>query len=173
MKKKTPRGEPMRFVMGRALPYEGDDCLCWPYSRNNQGYPEIRIEGKTRLASRYICALAHGDPPTEKHHAAHSCGNGHLGCVNPSHLRWATVSENLMDRVSHGTSNRGSQHPLAKLTEEQVREIIGLRGKLYRREIAAAFGISARTVECIHTGRSWSWMTAKTKHHSTSRRSRQ
>src|ERR1700733_11089893 len=39
-------------------------------------------------------------------------------------LRWGTHSENQMDRVEHGTSNRGSRHPLSKLTEEHALKIV-------------------------------------------------
>jgi len=83
------------------LPYDGDDCLAWPYATDQDGYGLGEIDGKVRRAHRYICALAHGEPPTPKHEAAHSCGNGHLGCVNPGHLRWATCLENQRERWEH------------------------------------------------------------------------
>lgn len=83
------------------LPYDGDDCLPWPYARDKDGYGIATIDGKARRAHRYICLLSYGEPPTPKHETAHSCGNGHLGCVNPRHLRWATCLENQRERWVH------------------------------------------------------------------------
>lgn len=83
------------------LPYDGDDCLKWPYATDKDGYGLGELGGKIRRAHRYVCTLVNGDPPTPKHEAAHSCGNGHLGCVNPRHLRWATTLENQRERWRH------------------------------------------------------------------------
>lgn len=82
---------------------KGDDCLIWPFGAPSCGYGQVRVNGADIVASRYMCALAHGNPPTPRHEAAHSCGNGHLGCMNPKHLRWATRSQNNLDRKIHET----------------------------------------------------------------------
>lgn len=89
----------MRFVKETALPFEGNECLEWPYSGNNWGYGQLTVAGRLVVASRFVCEIAHGDPPTPEYQAAHSCGNGHLGCVNPQHLRWATPKENSADKI--------------------------------------------------------------------------
>lgn len=90
--------------------FSGSECLTWPFYRKNNGYGEATLDGKKSVASRVMCILAHGEPPTPKHEAAHSCGKGHEGCVNPNHLRWATASENQLEREAHGTSNAGDRH---------------------------------------------------------------
>lgn len=33
-----------------------------------------------------MCELVYGKPPMPKHQAAHNCGKGNLGCINPKHL---------------------------------------------------------------------------------------
>jgi len=66
--------------------YDGEECLIWPFSGNHQGYGHLGYFGKVVKAHRLMCILAHGEPPTPEHHAAHSCGRGHLGCVHPGHL---------------------------------------------------------------------------------------
>lgn len=83
--------------------HKGSDCLFLPRSR--PGVAEtIRFNFKTIIAARAMCILTNGLPPTPKHQAIHSCGNGHLSCVNPAHLRWGTAAENREDAIRHGRS---------------------------------------------------------------------
>lgn len=155
---RTARGELMRFIHDVAVRYEGADCLSWPFGKNENGYGIVMVSGRHAKASRYICSLVKGNPPTPEHEAAHSCGKGHLGCVNPNHLEWKTTSQNQMDRVSHGTSNRGERHYRSKITEAEVLEIRHLRGIKKQREIAEMFGVSNKFVCDIQTGKSWAWL---------------
>ena len=98
-------GEGPRFYQDVVLPYaDKDSCLAWPFGRTSKGYGKIWVDGKTHLVSRLACAHAHGEAPTLTHEAAHSCGKGHEGCVNPHHLRWATRTENFADKIIHGTN---------------------------------------------------------------------
>lgn len=106
---KAMRGDPALFLTSVAAAYDGDDCLPWPYSRNENGYGTLYApKGETTVASRAVCELVHGPAPSDTHMAAHSCGKGHEGCVNPKHLRWATPLENSADKVIHGTASRKS-----------------------------------------------------------------
>ena len=100
----APKGEPNRFLNDVVLPYRGDECLAWPYSCDGGGYGHIANRGKVH---RIVCAKINGKCPGDEYQAAHSCGNGHLGCVNPNHLTWKTRHENQADRLIHGTHNRG------------------------------------------------------------------
>lgn len=110
-RKPKHRGLFMSEWVRAILPYDGDDCLTWPYATDKDGYGLGELGGKIRRAHRYICMLAHGAPPTQRHQAAHSCGKGHLGCVNPRHLRWATNSENQLDRWAHARANDSESLP--------------------------------------------------------------
>jgi len=155
----TPPGEVQEFFHNKVLTYEGDQCFLWPYSRTVFGYAQIRANGTSVAAHRIVCEVVHGEPPTEFHVAAHSCGKGHLGCVSPKHLRWATQSENQLDRVEHDTHQRGDRHPMAKLREKSVKEIKRLlAAKVPRREIAGRFGVTASAIQSIYSGRTWSWV---------------
>lgn len=144
--KSIMHGEPMRFVRDVVLKHDSDECLIWPYYRNADGYGQVRYEGRDRGAHRVSCILAHGEPPTSEHEAAHSCGNGHLGCVSPGHLRWATMLENEQDKLSHGRLATGSAHHCAKLTDSDVATIKSLKGKIPQADIASMFGVSVKTV---------------------------
>lgn len=149
--------EPMRFVEDVALRHSSAECLIWPHAKSN-GYGGVYIDGKRIGAHRYICERIHGPPPTNSHQAAHSCGGGKFGCVNPNHLEWKTQKENEADKLSHGTSNRGEKCGTSKLTEYQVREILALRGSKPQSYIANEYGVSRGAVSSIFHGRSWSWL---------------
>lgn len=129
--------------------HKSDDCLIWPYWRDKHGYGP----------SRKMCIAAHGEPTGERDQAAHSCGNGHKGCMNPNHLYWATRKENSQEMARHGRSRRGQKNPFVKLTEKQVIEIQGLIGKKSAIAIAEQYKISRRTIYDIKSGKSWSWLT--------------
>jgi len=151
---KTQNGTLLRW-MRRHLNHEGEGCLPWPFAVNHRGYGAVYFRGRTRIASRVMCILAHGEPPSEDHQAAHSCGKGHEGCVHPGHLSWATQTENMADQLEHGTRARGVTHGMRKLSPEQVRAIRSQAGKQRHKDIAAKFGINRRTVGHILSGERW------------------
>lgn len=134
--------------------HQGDECVTWPMSQDGRGYGVCAFEGCSYKAHRLMCVLAHGEPPTPKHQAAHSCGNGHLRCVNPRHLSWKTMTENAADMVAHGTArfDRGRRY---RLTVEQVQEILALKGKMTQRAIAAMYGVKDKQISKIHLGQCW------------------
>ncbi len=108
---------------------------------------------------RVMCLEVKGSPPEGKPEAAHSCGNGGGGCFNPNHLYWASKAENYRDRVTHGVSQRGPRHGMAKLTEGDVREIRNLcAGGVLQRAVAARFNIARPTVSTIVQRRNWQWV---------------
>lgn len=85
------------------LEYPHDYCLIWPFCTDGRvGRGLMGVNGKRGWAHRFMCELAHGPAPEGKPQAAHSCGNGHKGCVNPRHLSWKNNSENQLDRSRHG-----------------------------------------------------------------------
>lgn len=150
-------GEPQEFYRDVVLQYEGDECLIWPYGRS-KGYGQMSVDGKPVIVSRLVCQEENGPPPTPKHQAAHSCGKGNLGCVARKHLRWATHTENMEDKLLHGTQRRGEMNHYAKLTDEQAREILSLRGEVPKAVLARRFGVSPTAVSLIHRGQRWSWL---------------
>ena len=154
---RTEPGAALKFAKYAAR-YQGEDCLIWPFARGGNG--EARLHRRTpnkeeRGACRYICILVHGLPPTPSHQAAHSCGKGHLGCVNGGHLRWTTPAENQADRHEHGTAHLGESHPNAKLTDEKVRFIRRMAPHLPQRVVGEMVGVSQACVSDVVTGRAW------------------
>lgn len=115
------------------LSYPHDDwCLIWPFSRT-RGYGQFGYLGKGYYAHRYMCELVHGAAPSPEHQAAHSCGNGVEGCVNPKHLSWKTQSENQLDCRQHGTQAKSYDGISGRLSAEQAHQI--------RRQLSNCFGV--------------------------------
>lgn len=151
---RTGDGVPLRFF-NDSMSNDTDDCIEWPFGTNKTGYAKIWVDGKFCMPTRMACELVYGPPPTDKHQAAHSCGNGHLGCINPKHLRWATPKENSADKYIHGTMRFGESNGSAKLTTAQVHEIRQLRGKMPQHKIGEIYGVAQSTVGRIHRGITW------------------
>lgn len=149
----TDQGAPVRWIIAH-LHYSGDDCIEWPFAKA-RGYGIISFKGRMRVASNYMCELINGPPPAPGMDCAHSCGNGQKGCTNPNHLRWATRSENLMERRVHDTALVGSRSPLSKLTECQVMEIRALKGAQRSDDIAERFGVSRSMVYKLWNRQAW------------------
>lgn len=154
--RKSPNGELMKWIKDN-VDFGGSECLIWPY--NGNGYPKVRYGGRSMNACRAMCIEANGEPPKDgkKYHAAHSCGRGQYGCLNPRHLSWKTAAENAADKIIHGTHGRGERNARAKLTSGDVFEIRTMlgSGSILQREIAMKFNICQQTVSDIKRGRRW------------------
>jgi len=151
MKSIAPKGSSERFLR-QHVSYTSDDCLLWPYRTVPSGYGLAVIGGVQKRASRWMCILAHGEPPSASHEAAHSCGNA--SCVNPRHLRWATPGENSADRFLHGTDNRGERNGKTSLTAEDVRAIRSAPPDL--EALMRRYGVSKGCISKIRSGARWS-----------------
>ena len=138
--------------------YDGDDCLKWPFSTSSHGRGKVKVDGVLYTAPRYMCILANGPPPDESYHAAHVCGNGKHGCMNPKHLSWKTPKQNEADKKIHGTLRRGSDINTSKLSKDDVRAIRKEIGVMSGVDIAEKWGITPAAVSSIKTGKSWAWL---------------
>lgn len=133
----------------------GLDCLQWPFS-TSRGHADLSLNGKTIKACPLMCKLAHGEPPTPSHEAAHSCGRGHMGCINPQHLSWKTRTENQRDRQAHGTAGKaGWSHVRYKLTPKQVIEIRAIGPSKTKEELGRMFSVTPANIAKILRRESW------------------
>lgn len=139
--------------------YAGDDCLKWPFTVSSHGRGTVYgSKYGCNSAPKAMCIAAHGEPPSPESVAAHRCGNGHLGCMNPRHIRWATHMENVKERAEHGRDRMGTQINTNKLTEAQVIEIRSRKGKQSGASLAREFGVSASNISDILRGKSWKFL---------------
>jgi hypothetical protein len=132
----------------RHVNYEGDDCLPWPFSVDGRvGRGRVGYKGRQYWAHRLMCIFAHGEPPTPQHQAAHECGKGHYGCVNPRHLSWKTNSENQLDRRRNGNMLRNRNGPRPTLNPEQLAELRRLSANMTQMGLAKRYGVSLGCVQ--------------------------
>jgi len=154
---KSKHGAPMAWLREH-VSYAGSDCLTWPFARSSRGYGNIRTGESHMVAHRAMAILAHGNPTFPEAQAAHICGKGHEGCVNPMHLEWKTPHANQADRIGHGTTIRGEMQHKSVLTEGQVLAIYRDTRKL--KVIAKDYGCTPSNISQIRCGHRWAWLTS-------------
>jgi hypothetical protein len=129
--------------------FDGKNCLFWPFAKDG-GHPGcVGYLGKIYKASRLMCALAHGAPPSDLHEASYTCGRSQKGCINPQHLAWKTQSENQREQSKQGRKFYGRQ---GKITFAQATEIRSIGHTRLLKDVAGEYGISPQRVSGILNG---------------------
>jgi hypothetical protein len=131
---------------------QSSDCWNWTGATFGQGrYGAFWFQGKTIGAHIYSFEHHIAHIPTGMY-VCHRCDNPR--CVNPQHLFLGFPKENTQDMMQkrRGRWPSGDSHHLSKLTNEQVKQIIQLRGEKTQREIAAMFGVDPSHVSRLMSG---------------------
>lgn len=106
------------------------------------------------LVHRVVLKAFVGPPPPGME-ACHYPDRDPANC-NLDNLRWDTRKRNHADKRAHGTSNAGSAHPLAKVTESDVRDMFAYKAAgITQRLIAFSYGISEAQASRIFSGKRW------------------
>lgn len=136
-----------------------EGCWEWRGGRTGQGYGVFSAENRSELAHRQSWMLYRGPIPKGMY-VLHTCDN--TGCVNPDHLWIGTPLDNMQDKTAKGRGRylpsyvKGSQHGMAKLSDDEVRQMRRLRNEGRKLvDIATAFGISKSSAGRICSGKSW------------------
>ena len=137
-----------------APPTTPNDCWEWTGS-TNKGYGVISVSAsKVRAAHVVAWELHHKRSLPEGMLVRHTCDNP--PCCNPAHLMLGTHIDNSDDKVSRNRQAKGSKHGIAKLFEEDIREIRFLRGQgLTQSAIARIFGVTQGNIQSILSGKTW------------------
>lgn len=130
-------------------------CWEWQGGRNRKGYGSFAVATKTCLRAHRVSFVLYRDAASAGMMVCHHCDNP--SCVNPAHLFLGTRQDNSDDMVRKGRSARGERAAFAKLTASDVQEI---RRRYAVGEgtasIGGRFGIQARNVSWVATGKAWS-----------------
>lgn len=154
---KASRGEPQAFL-DAAVAYDGNDCLLWPFALTDKGYGQLRVNQggarKVQYAHRIVLERTQGTAP-EGMVAAHAPLVCHSrSCVNPRHLRWATLSENQADKHLDGTAP-------TKLADDAVEFVRQHEASMDRETLAAMFGVHVMTVWRAQRGETYGHVTVR------------
>lgn len=134
-----------------------EGCWLWTGSTNMNGYGRLAIDSKGHyVVAHRVSWEIHHEPIPDNKMVLHRCDN--RLCVRPDHLYVGTAKDNATDREERGRSadRQGIRHPLARLTEQDVSEIITLRDSgLKLQDIADRYGVSDSTISAIIHSKRW------------------
>lgn len=134
-------------------------CWVWTGQIIRAGYGCFNFAKRKFFAHRASWEI-HNGPIPKGQWVLHRCDNP--PCCNPDHLFLGTRSDNAKDCVTKGRMpwNRvrvpqpGVGNPMAKLSEQQVREIKASTRP--QKHLAAEYGVSPQLIHKIRDGRLWS-----------------
>jgi hypothetical protein len=126
-------------------------CWNWIMQKDRKGYGKIGYCGTPRGAHRVSYELHCGEIPKGMH-VLHRCDNP--SCMNPAHLFLGSNAVNMADRNAKGRQQRGSNHGLAKLAEDDAIAIRTATG-ITLRGLAERYGVCLTTVKNIRSGKIW------------------
>lgn len=129
------------------VPVTETGCWLWTSGWDSDGYG--LLSGNVK-AHRESYARSFGPIP-DGMCVCHKCDTP--SCVNPGHLFLGTTQDNTRDRVEKRRGAIGERSPHAKLTIEQVAEV--LASKESKRSLAKRFGVTHGCIAHIRKGRSW------------------
>lgn len=150
---------------GRFCDQLGTECWEWLASKDLAGYGNFTYalpNKKSRVCRAHRVSCIIFDKLTEVEVASgyvcHTCD--WPSCVNPEHLFLGSPEDNMQDKSKKGRARgqaAGSEHSLAKLTDEDIVSIFELNYKGYTTvQIARSFGVDQSAISLILSGKRWS-----------------
>jgi hypothetical protein len=139
-----------------------DKSGCWIWqgalkhcARGTHRYGWVTVNGKPMAAHRAVWILYNGDLK-DGEVVCHKCDVPQ--CCNPEHLFVGTQLDNIADMNSKGRHGKSGGAFNVKLTENHVRHIKTLLGKVTQKKIGEMYGVTQSAIARISTGKNWSWV---------------
>lgn len=131
------------------------ECGCWLWlggERNGYGVVS-NLPGRSVGAHRLFYTSFVGPIPPGMD-LCHKCDTPI--CVNPDHLFPGTRKQNMQDALLKGRmSVNGPSGQRSTLTENHIAQIRQLKGFVYQRIVADAYGVNLSTIYKIQAGKGW------------------
>ena len=131
-------------------------CIEWLGFVNPYGYGTFWLNGRNYQAHR-VSYMIFKNAELKNLYVCHKCDN--RKCVNPEHLFLGSPKDNNIDMHKKGRNPnlKGTNHPLAKLTENQVKKIRNLhkKGNL-QKDLAKIFKVTSNAINSIVNRKTWS-----------------
>lgn len=144
---------PMRF-WEKVSKTNQHECWVWTASSTGVGYGGFRLNGKTQKAHRLAWTESNGPIP-EGLNVCHRCDNRR--CCNPAHMFLGTHADNARDRNMKGRQMKGRGSPLAKLSEEAVRDIRS--SPLGHKKLAEKYRVAPSLIISVRQRKAWRHIT--------------
>lgn len=148
-------GSMKRFHRGKILRLKakpngsGQTYLC--FYADGGAYPQV---------NRAVCLTFHGNPPSDKHEAAHLDGKTQNN--RTENLAWKTPTENAADKVRHGTAPIGARNARARLDEAVVAEIIDRYARGEKScNLAITYQVTVSNIQAIVRGDTWTHVSTR------------
>ena len=97
--KESLKGRHLLFYYKNVTPFQ-TGCWLWSGSTTTAGYGVMAVDGRSVTAHRIAFAIEHGETPPPDMVVTHECDV--KLCVNPTHLRAGTRSENVKEAFERG-----------------------------------------------------------------------
>jgi len=127
-----------------------NDCWEWTAYISPKRRGHCRVNGKFMEAHRAVGIDKYGPLPTNVL-VRHTCDN--TICCNPNHLLIGSAQDNVDDRESRNRGAKGIKNGMAKLTEDQVKDIRD--SKLSGPKLARIYNVSDTTIYDIKNKNKW------------------
>ena len=145
---------------GRVKSFKRGKAILIKQKLNEDGYLHVCLSKGCHhkcFSVNRLVAMAFIPNPENKPEVDHIDNNHTNNCVE--NLRWATRGENAKYAVESGAYRFGDNHPRAKLTTAQAKEIMEIyipRSKEYGiKALAKKYGVSRATIENVIYGGAW------------------
>lgn len=140
--------------MEKVEPDLNGGCWLWSGCLDNGGYGLVGGDGKRNVKVHRLSYEVNVGPIPDGLFVLHKCDV--RSCCNPDHLFLGTKKDNAIDAVRKGrwVNNAGEKHGMAKLSDQNVREIRqALTGSETQGSIAKRFGVHQTTICDIKRGK--------------------
>lgn len=130
----------------------GPECWTWVGSRNEHGYGNFCINGRSHRAHRISWAMTKGKV-ADGLMVCHMCDNP--PCVNPAHLFLGTNRDNMADCIGKGRLRRPTaQEGNCRISDKTAIEIVrkNMSGST-QIELSSIYGVSYYTVHMLCRGK--------------------
>ena len=139
-----------------------DEDLMWTGAKNPDGYGVILDNGKTIRAHRVSYEFFYGQIP-DGMQVLHHCDIPR--CVNPNCLHLGDNKMNIREREQRHRGRvpnlKGENHGYAKLTRDQVIEIIDkLNSGISQASLGREYNVTRSNIGHIARGRSWKHLSS-------------
>lgn len=124
--------------------------------RSTNGYATLPLRLNGKRKNKYVHHLVLeafvGPKPVnmEALHLNHDRADARL-----ENLRWGTKRENEDAKIAAGRSRSGTEHGVAKLTDDDVTAIRSARGAVMQKHLAEQYGCSKGNISAIQLRKSW------------------